>query len=269
MAKLTISKAAVLIFLMIIGLTVAVSFVDFTWESWKPATCMPDGCFCEALRDGILRQPANTWSSLGFILVALLIFGQARRDVSLASPSRKTNPFMNQPFVPGLYSFSLIVIGLGGTFYHASLTFVGQFFDLIGMYFFVVFALLYNIKRWYTVTRARTIPTSILALAYLILILLLAYALLVFPELRRYIFGALIVLALVPEFLIRRQSKPMIQTGYLSATLVIGVMAFVIWILDNAKILCVPYSWLQGHAAWHLLGALATGSLYLYYRSER
>ena len=24
------------------------------WEAWRPATCMPDSCFCEAVREGVI-----------------------------------------------------------------------------------------------------------------------------------------------------------------------------------------------------------------------
>ena len=41
------------------------------WEGWQLATCMPDDCFCEAVRDGAVRQPSNTWSSLTFCVAAL------------------------------------------------------------------------------------------------------------------------------------------------------------------------------------------------------
>ncbi|MFC7597123.1 hypothetical protein ACFQU3_17530 [Terrabacter sp. GCM10028922] len=33
--------------------------------------------------------------------------------------------------------------------------------------------------------------------------------------------------------------------------------AYVLWVLDQWSILCDPASWLQGHAAWHVLGAAA------------
>jgi hypothetical protein len=45
-------------------------------------------------------------------------------------------------------------------------------------------------------------------------------------------------------------------------------LAFLIWILDNERILCAPAALAQGHAAWHLLGAIAVALLYFYYLSE-
>jgi len=39
------------------------------WSDLAPATCLPDSCFCEAIGDGLIRQPSNTWSNPGFCLV--------------------------------------------------------------------------------------------------------------------------------------------------------------------------------------------------------
>ena len=49
------------------------------WDSWRPATCLPDDCFCEALGEGLIRQPANTWSSFAFVAVALWVLFRVAR----------------------------------------------------------------------------------------------------------------------------------------------------------------------------------------------
>jgi len=38
----------------------------------------------------------------------------------------------------------------------------------------------------------------------------------------------------------------------------VQALAFVIWVLDLKRIVCAPESLRQGHAAWHLLGAVAS-----------
>jgi hypothetical protein len=43
------------------------------------------------------------------------------------------------------------------------------------------------------------------------------------------------------------------------------VLAFVIWILDRERVLCAPESLLQGHAVWHILGAIAAVCLFRSY----
>jgi hypothetical protein len=245
-------------FLAVIGAAAALSRLDYSWSVWKPATCMPAHCFCEAVHSGAVAQPANTWSSFGFVLVGLLVIGQSREDVRRLRSSMMTR----QRAYPMVYGIALVVIGLGSAFYHASLTIAGQFVDVMGMYLLACFILLYNVSRL-TALNGKTFVLACLALN-----LVLAYVLLEFPALRRYIFGAIVIAALLPEYRVRKQKKPQINGFFLQAAWWILIVAFTIWTLDITKVLCNPNSWLQGHALWHLLGALAAGLLYLYYRSE-
>jgi hypothetical protein len=45
-------------------------------------------------------------------------------------------------------------------------------------------------------------------------------------------------------------------------------LAFAVWIVDRRRLLCDPESLIQGHAAWHLLAALAAACLYRRYEAE-
>lgn len=250
------------VFALIFCAVIFFSQQEFSWKGWRPASCMPVSCFCESIRPGAVAQPANTWSSLGFVLAGLLIMGQCRHDLIGNLGQKRVNLMTRQKSYATTYGVALLLIGLGSTFYHASLTFVGQFFDVMGMYLLATFVLLYNLDRW------RAMPKKSFVLMYLAANLILAYLLIEVPVLRRWIFGAILLAALAPEFLRRQQRQVDIQTKYLRAALATMLTAFIIWILDYTRILCDPNSWLQGHALWHLLGAQAAGYLYLYYRSE-
>ncbi len=166
--------APFIVFLItLIIITAALSSSDYSWASWKPASCMPVHCFCEAIRSGVIAQPANTWSSFGFVLVGLLVIGQSGEDVR----QRRSNLMTSQRAYPLLFGMTLIVIGLGSAFYHASLTFAGQFFDVMGMYLVAVFILLYNFSRVSALSARRFV------LLYLFINLILAFILLEWPAL--------------------------------------------------------------------------------------
>ncbi len=248
----------VITFVIITGAAVILSHLNYSWAGWKAASCMPAHCFCEAIHTGTVAQPANTWSSFGFVLIGLLVIRQSAEDVRW----RRLNPMTSRRAYPIVFGAALIFIGLGSAFYHASLTFAGQFVDVMGMYLLASFILLYNISRL-TLLKGRSFVW-----AYLLLNLFLAYLLIEFPALRRHIFGAIILAALMPEYRVRTQKKPQSNGVFLQAAWWTLVVAFIIWVLDITKILCNPNSWLQGHALWHILGAVAAGLLYLYYRSE-
>jgi len=219
---------------------------------------MPDNCFCETIRPGPIAQPANTWSSFGFALVGLLVMRQSAVDVRLL----KQNLMMRQRTYPALFGVALIITGLGSAFYHASLTFVGQFFDVMGMYLIASFIMLYNISR------LKALNGKNFVIAYIFINSLLAFLLIQYPALRRYIFGLVIFATLLPEYRLRQTRKLLINNFFIKAAWGTLILAFIIWTLDITKIICNPTSWLQGHALWHLLGAGAGGFLYLYYRSE-
>ena len=48
-----------------------------------------------------------------------------------------------------------------------------------------------------------------------------------------------------------------------------AAVAYIIWILDNTRTICFEHSLIQGHAIWHILGAVAVLFLHKYYVSEK
>lgn len=220
------------------------------WSSWRPATCLPDDCFCETLQGGLVRQPANTWSSLAFVVVALWVAWRYR-----SAMRRGRSPLT--PVEAVLLIGSLAAVGLGSAFYHASFTFVGQVLDVSGMYFIASFMLLHRAGASGWRAPAGLVPV------FLGLNALLMAAQVTTPGFRRILFGLLIVGAVVVEWRLTRAGRPWLVAG---ASL-LG-LAFAIWVLDRERILCDPASLLQGHAVWHILGALAAACLHRSYEAE-
>ena len=239
------------------------------WSGWRPATCLPGACFCEAIRPEFVRQPIDTWSNLAFVLVGLLILADVLR------PSSTRSNLLAQSRTYGVvYALAAVLIGLGSWFYHASLTFVGQWFDVMGMYLLGTFMVLYSAARLGSYPR-RGIGMPCLrmdggrfAAWYVALNFALAISLIVVPELRRYLFGLLLVITIALDVAWRRRNSIVDQPRYFIAALAIYVLAQIIWTLDLNHIVCDPYSLWQGHAVWHILTATSASLLYLYYRSE-
>jgi Ceramidase len=228
-----------------------------SWKDWAPATCLPDSCFCEAVGSGTVVQPANAWSSLAFALAGLWI-----AYPSTGGPHKARNRMASQPAYRVLYGCAMAVIGLGSYFYHASLSFAGQVCDMSGMYLLISFALVYGVAR-----RTR-IQTGIAMLAYLVLNAALLRFQMTFPDLRRYVFAALVAAVLGVEIRYRGDSRVTIDGRWLGRAAGTMGLAFAVWVLDITKAVCSPHSVLQGHALWHILGALAGWCLYRYYESE-
>ena len=198
---------------------------------------MPQSCFCEAVRADGIRQPSNSASSLAFVLVAAVI---------LARGGNKA--------IANLFALTLTFVGIGSAYYHATLSFTGQFFDVLGMYLVASLALLLSINR---IRRLR--PATMIGF-YIVINALLAILLYSMPELRRWVFGALLAGIIGTE--LKAQTR---EGHYLIKAVVIMTVAFMIWVVDFLRLACAPTSIIQGHAIWHILGALAAWNLYLHY----
>ena len=236
--------------------------LDDSWEGWRPATCMPDHCFCERVHGDLIRQPVNTWSNLGFVLTGLLILAVAGQDVPRAVVGAPSNLMRTRLVYPAVYAVAAVLIGVGSILYHSSLAFAGQAVDVISMYLMTTFMVLYNLSR------LRRVDDRVFVLCYLGANVGLGYASIRWPLFRRHIFMALVVGVLVTEMVARRARRSKMKNVYLCGALASLVAACGMWILDITHFLCWPDSWFQGHALWHVLMAAVIGSIYFYYRSE-
>ena len=66
-----------------------------------------DSCYCETLRSGLVKQPANTWSDLAFVIVGLsllAIIGKENRG------SGAVNALLSGGWIASLYCWVIIFI---------------------------------------------------------------------------------------------------------------------------------------------------------------
>jgi len=243
---------AVLSVAVAMAVPVGLSVAGVRWTDWLPATCMPDGCFCEADRAGWLRQPANVVSSLAFCLVAALVV--LGRGVPAGGSDDREDRY--------LFWATATFIGLGSSFFHASLTFVGQTFDLLGMYLLATLLLLWSARRRLPWTSSARVAIYVIGNIVLLAVLI------VWPALRRYVFAALVAAILLAERSGDTTAGAVVSRKYLLMAIGLLLAGFAIWILDLTKILCSPVSIVQGHAAWHLLGAAAALAAYAHYHQR-
>lgn len=221
------------------------------WDDWQPATCLKTGCFCEsASEQSPLRQPVNAYSSLTFVLSGMIMMVQRKNAGRLLHG------------YSAIMAVSCIVIGVGSAFYHASLTFIGQFFDVFGMFLLTTFMLVYAIERIWNLRLTMTLSL------YLALNLFLSWLQIAIPDTRRYVFAIVLIVALLFEYYFRMKAKPQIEVRWLRYGISLLALAYVIWILDNTRTICFEDALFQGHALWHILGAASVLFLHRYYVSE-
>lgn len=256
----TISTRSILAALGLTALCALATFAALTglgpdWAAYAPATCTATHCFCEAPRTGALvLQPAATWSSFGYVLIGFLMI--------LLAGSRAGMSAM-PPLAARTLGLTAIVVGIGSALMHATLTLWGQFLDVLGMYLVGSFLLVSALARW------RRIPDGRAIALYAALCAVLTALLIVMPEVRRWLFAVLLILAILAELAFARPLRPGARLAYYLGGILATAVAFGIWILDQQGLVCAPHSLLQGHAAWHLLGAASLWLSFAYYRSER
>jgi hypothetical protein len=79
-------------------------------------------------------------------------------------------------------------------------------------------------------------------------------------------FATCLVLGVGCELVLwRRGQTP--EFRYFAQNLGIFAVALAVWVLDIAKIACMPSNhWITGHAIWHVLNALAIERLFTFYQ---
>ena len=235
--------------------TGALMLIGPDYSRFAAATCTATRCFCELPRPGaLILQPSNSWSAYGYVVVGSLMIVLARATTwDSAFPRTAATTF----------GVTAIMVGIGSVLLHATLTLWGQFFDVLGMYLVGSFMLVRAVARW------RSISDKSANVMYVVLCAALTIVLIIEPDVRRWLFAVVLVLAIVIELAFARP----LRTGALVRFYLLGILAkgiaFAIWIMDQQGTLCAPDSLVQGHAIWHLLGALSIWLNFSYYRSER
>jgi len=213
------------------------------WEGFARAPAE----FCEESLCGWIRQPGNTWSNIGFLLVGAAILYRSRRDDAM--------------HLRGL-GYAVLANGVGSAFFHASETLIGRFADWAGMYLGASYMLAVNVRRlsgWSrNAIRLFFWGTFLLGMALMAL------------ESERHpiaYYIAMMIGALALELILAFLFRSRTRYACLIRGWVVFLAAYALWILDIRKVLCSPSNhWISGHAAWHLLDAVVLYCLYEYYR---
>lgn len=213
------------------------------WIDWQPASLK----FCEAMICGYIRQPANTFSNIAFVICGLILL-KNEKQVSTFGPFH-------------MMGIAAILIGITSGIYHASMTFFWQFFDVSSMFMLILLAVNFNLLRlgW---IQSKQFPLTYSSM------LLISMGLMLFFQGKsgEWIFAIEVALSVFLEYLIYKQKK---SSNFKNLTKAIGVflLAFLIWTGDIRGWWCDPDNHiLQGHAIWHILNAIAIWFLYLFYK---
>ena len=216
---------------------------------WEPLSSLwlPNVRWCEAQLCSVVVEPANTWSNLAYVLagLALLWIGARRGDRTLR-----------------IFGRAEIVVGVCSLVYHMSFSGILQVLDFLGMYVFTNLLLGLNLVRLGTLSRRRFWPVyggSVVALTGLTVALRFT----AFP-IQGIVF--VLILAIVATEAMQRAPAGLDRRLFLAAVAAL-VVAAGFSAADVTGVFCDPDDhFVQGHAIWHVLGAVSLVFAAFFYR---
>ena len=253
--------------LLVAGVTAAVSLAlvlaAVRWGWLGPDVGRGDG-FCEAARPGWVRQPANTWSNLGFVLAGLAVAAHA------AHRHRLGLTLGAHPGLATAFAALVVLLGPGSMAMHATQTDLGGHLDLLSMFLVSGFALAYAVMRFVRRGPVLFAVVFIVAVLACMAVHLRGGSVPVLGHVGNAAFAVELWLAIGLEVALARRPEARQDRGWaLASVLTLGV-AFAIWTTGmRGHAWCRPDSLLQQHGVWHLLCAAAAYLLFRHYAAER
>ena len=228
--------------------------------------------FCESNRMAdLIRQPANTWSNLIYLLVGLFIFSVGIHDYKNKERKERPNFLVKYPLFTIMYAFACFYLFVGSFLFHASLTRYHQILDQSAMLVLTNVLLgfiLYNIFPTYFV---KGIEKSTHAFMMLLIVVLNYFVFLSVNIININVVFPIILLVIIGIGVYKYKKVKSISyyIKYMLISLLFMLIATSIWILDRSHILCNPTSYMQGHAVWHVLNGVSILLAYLYFRTAK
>ena len=215
------------------------------WSTFEPANVS----FCEPRLDGWIVEPANAWSNVAYIAVAIWLLNRALRD--------KRQVLL----LIGATSF---LVGLGSFAFHATGTFIGQYCDEGSMFLISSLMVTLSLRRlrgWSSSTCVR-VYVAMSAFSLVLLAVVKTSGILTFMAQ----IGTTMGLEFYLSILARRRAD---KVNYRPLWIAFGMYwgASLAWFGDLFRIVCKPESAhvFNGHVVWHVITALC---LAVYYRFE-
>ncbi len=233
-------------------------------QGWLGADVGRGDNFCEAARSGWVKQPANSFSNLGFIVAGLLIGWHAGR------PDRLGDVLPRHPGLAASYACVVVLLGPASAAMHATQSEAGGQLDLLSMYLVASFAAAYALMRWVHQGRLLFAQLFSLFVAFCELVGLYDGRVPVVEQAGNVAFAALLLTAVILEVRLWRRREDGVRTDLRWGAGALGaiLLAFAIWNVTKSA-WCDPHSLVQGHAIWHLLDALSAYLLFRLWASER
>ena len=202
------------------------------------------GSDCELIRNGLLKQPVNSVTSVAFSAAGIAIaFAALRVDGDERS-------------VRLVFGALLVATGIGSALFHGPQTAGSHFLHamtFLTTLWFLVVVNLAGSRRWKRRDAWIIVPAGAAAVAI---------AQLAFPDITNWFTGLFVAAVVATDVAIhRRRRRP---RRWYAATLVSLTAAVLLLIVGRTgSEWCDPESLVQGHGGWHLFVALAMAAYFM------
>jgi hypothetical protein len=210
------------------------------WWDLRTTWGAPNVKWCEATLCTWVNEPANAWSNVAYVAVALTCLWQW---------STTRNP------AQGHFAWTTLLVGVLSFAFHATNNFGTQLLDFVGMYVLIFLLLALNLHRLGWIPSSRVVPLHVgMTVGSVLLLLVLRAAGLPY----QFVVLAVVLLIVGTELVLSQRAGPRRQTQDFWRAVGLMAVAAACSVADVSRRWCDPDNhWLQGHAAWHVASALA------------
>lgn len=209
------------------------------WDQYSKTECVPD-CSCEFMQDALISQPYAFWSSLAYVVGALILYRQVK----------------NRSYELKLWTFLNILLAFSSHFTHASFIRIAVAMDFSSIVaiisFFPAVKLLALLKRSHK-------ESTIYFTVYFLLICAAFYSMSKWAKIGL----CFIIFWLALGDLVRSQGWGFIKERNFIYSMVVIWVSFGFFLMDDMRVMCEPHGFIHGHTIWHFGTAFG---IYLYGR---
>lgn len=252
--------------LLLIYLFLNHHFDGSIWQSMQQSKSALTAEYCELDNSShFFRQTMNTYSNLAYFflgVIAILIALYDKKDIG----SQK-NSIQQFPLLSFFFGCCLVYLCFGSSFFHASLTWMGQRADMNGTYSICITLIGISYYRFLIKENPSQQFKQLFVGALLCIVVLFIQLHLLISSL--ILLPLLILLIIIGTVLNYVRNKKNFNIQFAVLSLLLMISAFILRTIDVKKIACDPTSLYQGHSLWHFFTGMSAFLLWWFYRSEK
>jgi hypothetical protein len=206
------------------------------WHYYAETYGSPNIKWCEKTLCQFISEPANTWSNLLYLIIAVYLFIY-----------KKPQSFELKLFAPVVF-----IMGFFSLVYHLSNFYVTQIFDFMGMFIFINWCVGMNLIRMGALKKEKLL--SFMAAVTIMLVLVVHYMYLQHLKYQSLILIGAVAIG-ITEFLSQKKRRTPLKSFGLG--MLVLAIAFGFSLIDHSGRFCDPSALMHGHAGWHMTSAIA------------